>query len=111
MGENNGSVVVLPVTWQRAFRIWWALWWRTMLLSVGIGGLLAFAVGFIGGLLSIGQGPTVVVAGIVYIGVLIAVAVLPIQWVFKKQLKNFRIVLIECPEKQPDFIVNSPVSK
>ncbi len=111
MGENNIPAVVLPVTWQRALRIWWALWWRGMLLSLGIGGLLALVVGIIGGLLSIGEGPTIVVAVIAYFGVLAAIAVLPVQWVFKKQLKNFRIVLIECPEQQPNNIERPIVSK
>lgn len=84
----------VEVTWKRAVKVWWSLFWKVALISVGLSFLIGMLLGFLG--TAAGVAPTALrlisylIGGAV--GVFVGVAVL--KSVLTKTFSDFRIVLV-----------------
>jgi len=89
----------LDITWQRAIRIWWAWFWRTLALSIVCSGLIGFAIGLFGAMLGFrNTAPLSMITGIV-VGVIAGVAMLVTS--LKKSYPGFRVALIAKSDPLP----------
>ncbi len=82
----------LEITWQRVIRIWWAWLWRALVLSVVAGGVLGFAIGFVGAILGFRDiAPLTTLVGLT-VGVVAGIAMLVVA--LKKSYPGFRVAFI-----------------
>ena len=94
---GGSDVAFLEPTFGRAARIWWALLWRGILISVGIGIVIGFVEGLGGTLMGIPSSKIMLLS--VPSGVLIGipVAIWVVQMVLRKRFRDFSIRLIASP--------------
>ncbi len=91
----------LEVTWWRATRIWWSMFWRSMLYVFLISLPLGLIIGLLASSLNINRVPEIylqLLSGIIGIPVWIWV----IKIVFEKQFSDFQVVLTEPLESLLD---------
>lgn len=84
----------LPVTWNRTFKVWWLLLWRSLTLSVLGGGLFGAFVGVIGGLMGMPQDFITAFAQATGFIVGNVVFLLVIRTAFWKRFKGFRLAMV-----------------
>jgi hypothetical protein len=93
--ENRSfTVTELPVTWNRTFKVWWLLLWRSLTLSVLGGGLFGAFVGVIGGLMGMPQDFITAFAQATGFIVGNVVFLLVIRTAFWKRFKGFRLAMV-----------------
>ena len=89
----------LELTWGQVIRIWWAAFWRWLILAKLMIGLNAGVVGI--ALLAIGRREWVIADWPYRVALLagyISAAIMALRLALKARYKNFRIVIIAPPE-------------
>ena len=51
--QSTGTSI--PVTWGIALKVWWAWFWKSMLISIGLGFVVGFVFGFLGAMAGLPQ--------------------------------------------------------
>jgi hypothetical protein len=84
----------LELTWGQVFRIWWAVFWRWLVLNQLTAGILGAAIGI--PLLIIGHREWVRADGWIFVTLVAYVpsAVIAIRLAFKTKYKGFRVAII-----------------
>jgi len=84
----------LEPTWGRTIAVWWLIFWRGLLGSMLLGGVIGFVFGFTAALS--GMSPQTIAAISPFLGALVALpwAVLVVQMALRKQYSDFRIALL-----------------
>lgn len=87
----------IQATWSHILRIWWALFWRTILAVLGAA-LAGFVLGFlIGAVLGyFGVEPRVIqfVAGLIGLPIGLLAGLIPLKLVIGKDFGRFRLVIL-----------------
>lgn len=94
----------LEVTWNRAFRVWLAYLWRSLIAIIAAtlaGMAVGFVIGFVMG--AMGFSATAIQLFTVPIGVLIglAISVVPLKMILGKDFGEFRLVLLSKHSQSP----------
>lgn len=92
---------MLEITWWRATKIWWSIFWRCLFYGTVISILLGFVAGFTSAALHVTEQvkPLLELTGFI-IGILISIWV--IKMVLGMQYSDFRIVLLPSFESMLD---------
>lgn len=89
------EVEFVQVTWMRAFKVWWSLLWRGVLLFVFLAGAGAgLIIGFFMGLFRVHPETVKNVCTVAGYIVSIPVGIAVTKWVLQKHYSDFRIALI-----------------
>lgn len=98
----------LEITWGRTIRVWWAYWWRCLLVSLVaafISGVLGIFVGAVAEALGAQPEQAAWIGFPIGAAVGLAASVLPIKMVLGKHFGDFRLVLLA---DQPQVSLSSP---
>ena len=87
----------LEPTWGRTIAVWWLIFWRGLLGSMVLGGVIGFIFGFLAAM----SGMTVQQIQTIspFLGVIVALpwAVLVVRMALRKHYSDFRIALVPRP--------------
>jgi len=89
---------VLPVTWGKVVRIWWAYTWRVLLFSIGVVFVFGVAVGFCTALLGLSGPMSVslhVLSSVVGLIISVWISVCVMKRIISKRLGDFKIILVK----------------
>ncbi len=98
--NQNPSFKLVEVTWQRTLKVWWSIFWRSIVYGMMAGLIIGFLGGFILKTLGLSfqeNKPIFDLLGMVA-GVLIQIGI--IKYVLSKKYQNFRVALVK-KETQP----------
>ena len=99
---GNAEMETIEVTGHRALKVWWCLWWRTIMITVlanaAVESLFLVVASFVGE--EVSEGFIIIVTlriGVFYVfPILVSMAV--VQSVLRKTYSDFKIVLVEKSE-------------
>jgi hypothetical protein len=91
----------LEASWGRTTRVWWAHYWRNLLIGLAgavVAGFVGFVIGVAAGAMGIDSAALILVT--IPIGMLIgmAVSVIPMKLILGKDFGEFRLVLLSKEE-------------
>ena len=86
----------VEITWGRAFKVWWSLFWRGVLFG-GLAGFVAgFIIGFVGILAGIEREVIDLLSTIAGFLVSIPIGIWVVKWVLGKKFSDFRFALVSA---------------
>ena len=91
-------------TWGHVARVWWALFWRsvlTMIATGAVGFVVGAAIGFVLGLLGAPLAAIQLICGAVGVLLGLATSMVPVRLILGKDFGAFRLVLLS-PQQPPD---------
>lgn len=94
----------LEITWKRVIKIWWAFFWRNILiviLSTIAGFIIGFSLSFAGRLFGSPEGTVSLFRQVLSIAVGLALSLLPVKWILGKDFGEFRLVLLHKEQPGP----------
>jgi hypothetical protein len=95
---ESGAMEV-EITWGRAAKVWWAFWWRTVLIalpaSMILGGCAGGVIGFFLGMLGVPLDVISTVGGVMGFVLGLGVSIVPMKMILGKNFGGFRLSLIQ----------------
>jgi hypothetical protein len=98
---DPASRAAVELTWARAAKIWWSLFWRTVLLGALAGGVCG---GILAGILTASGTPPQVIKMVARLAgaiVTVPIGIWAVRSVLQSAWSDFRIVLVGDPDEHP----------
>ncbi len=90
---------IMDVTWGRAARVWWSIFWRTFLITALLAVVFGFMTGFLLALAGLEE-KTLLWSQLVGIACAIVGGVWAVKSVLQKEYRDYRLALIPSTEAQ-----------
>jgi len=84
----------LEATWARALKVWWLIFWRSVLGASILGGVLGFIISFIGALAGAPSDLMMIIN--VIVGTIVGVAwmMAVVRMALRRRYRDFRLVML-----------------
>lgn len=84
---------IVEVSWSMAAKVWWSIFWRSVLVAMAVGFAIGAVLGIIGGILNLGQA-FLVLSSLLSMIAGFAVAIWAVKKVLYKRFGDFSVVCV-----------------
>lgn len=87
----------IEVTWGVAFRVWFALTWRSILMTLAVAFAVGIVFGVVANLIGLPKEIRGNISGVLAFGVGMMASIFWIKRILNKTFRKFRITVVEAP--------------